>query len=80
MAVGDVVAAPFPYDASWYRAEVAELAEDPSDPDGTALTVYYVDFGDTDTVKRRQAAELRTDFLGLSHQAVECFLSGVKPT
>ncbi|XP_043226500.1 tudor and KH domain-containing protein-like isoform X2 [Amphibalanus amphitrite] len=80
VAVGDVVAAPFPYDSSWYRAEVTELAENDSDPDQTALTVYYVDFGDTDTVQRRQAAELRTDFLGLSHQAVECFLSGVKPS
>ncbi|KAF0299519.1 Tudor and KH domain-containing protein [Amphibalanus amphitrite] len=57
-----------------------KLAENDSDPDQTALTVYYVDFGDTDTVQRRQAAELRTDFLGLSHQAVECFLSGVKPS
>ncbi|XP_037079117.1 tudor and KH domain-containing protein-like [Pollicipes pollicipes] len=80
VSVGDVIAAPFPYDKSWYRAEVAEVAESEADPADAALTVYYVDFGDTDTVKRRDAAELRTDFLGLSHQAVECFLAGVKPS
>lgn len=73
------MAAPFPYDNSWYRAEVSEVAEDDAEPLDSALTLYYVDFGDTDTVKRRQVAELRTDFLGLSHQAVECFLAAVRP-
>jgi len=79
VSVGDVIAAPFPYDGSWYRAEVTSIAESESDPAQSALTLYYVDFGDTDTVRQDQAAELRTDFLGLSHQAVECYLSGVRP-
>ncbi len=50
-SVGDVVAAPFPHDKSWYRARVVETA-----PERTLL--YYVDFGDTDWAETAQLRPL----------------------
>jgi tudor domain-containing protein 2 len=69
----DLVAAVFQYDSKWYRAEVLSLTND--NPPQAEL--YYVDYGDTDVVPIEELYELRTDFLRLHFQAIECFLARV---
>ncbi|XP_056643131.1 tudor and KH domain-containing protein homolog [Diorhabda sublineata] len=72
---GDLVAATFLYDKKWYRAEVLKIIESES----KQAELYYVDYGDTDTVLCTDLYELRTDFLRLHFQAIECFLARVEP-
>lgn len=69
---GDLVAAVFRYDGKWYRAEVLEVMG----KEGRA-ELYYVDYGDTDVVDCGEVYELRTDFLRLHFQAIECYLANV---
>ena len=71
--VGDLVAATFRYDNKWYRAEVLNLTDGPQ----PTAELYYVDYGDTDSVACRDLYELRTDFLQLHFQAIECFLAKI---
>nr|XP_023023386.1 tudor and KH domain-containing protein homolog [Leptinotarsa decemlineata] len=74
---GDLVAASFQYDNKWYRAEVLNVLDE--DPSMKQAELYYVDYGDTDIVPWNDAYELRTDFLRLHFQAIECFLAKVEP-
>lgn len=69
-----MVAAKFCYDARWYRSEVISGP----DKDGE-YQVFFLDFGDRATVPRSDILELRTDFLSLRLQAIECSLANVKP-
>ncbi|KAL3274310.1 hypothetical protein HHI36_015713 [Cryptolaemus montrouzieri] len=75
---GDLVAAIFQYDNKWYRAEVLNVTRD-NDKDEVQAELYYVDYGDTDIVTIKQIFELRTDFLQLHFQAIECYLANVEP-
>ncbi|XP_034256100.1 tudor and KH domain-containing protein homolog [Thrips palmi] len=77
--VGQIVAAPFEHDDKWYRAEIVSIEEDEYDPTESKVTLYYGDYGDECVVKRKQLFDLRTDFLGLYFQAIECALAHVKP-
>lgn len=70
---GDLVAAVFSYDNKWYRAEV--LSVDHYQP--AHAEVYFVDYGDVDQVSLEEVYELRTDFLRLHFQAIECFLARI---
>ncbi|XP_032090153.1 tudor and KH domain-containing protein [Thamnophis elegans] len=72
--VGDIVATYYPEDRSWYRAEVLGTL------DNGNLDIYYVDFGDNGEVPLEKLRLLRSDFLGLPFQAIECSLAGVAPT
>ncbi|XP_066258334.1 tudor and KH domain-containing protein homolog [Euwallacea similis] len=74
--VGDLVAAMFQYDEKWYRAEVLEISKKSNQ---TVAKVYYVDYGDTDSLACIDLYELRTDFLRLHFQAIECFLARIDP-
>ncbi|KRT79064.1 K Homology domain containing protein [Oryctes borbonicus] len=75
--VGDLVAALFKYDNKWYRAEVLKIIEsNTSEPEAE---LYYVDYGDTDVVPCKDTYEIRTDFLQLHFQAIECYLSRIDP-
>ncbi|KAG5879378.1 hypothetical protein JTB14_032084 [Gonioctena quinquepunctata] len=74
---GDLVAATFRFDNKWYRAEVLNISEENS---VKLAELYYVDYGDTDTVPCSDLYELRTDFLRLHFQAIECFLARVEPS
>ncbi|VEN48438.1 unnamed protein product [Callosobruchus maculatus] len=74
---GDLVAAVFRYDNKWYRAEVLNIEAENSIQKHAEL--YYVDYGDTDTLPTKDLYELRTDFLRLHFQAIECFLARVDP-
>ncbi|KAM9514784.1 tudor and KH domain-containing protein isoform 1-T3 [Guaruba guarouba] len=70
---GDIVAAPFTADGNWYRARVLG-------PRGNgSLGLHYVDFGDGGEAPRQALRALRSDFLSLPFQAVECSLAGVVP-
>ncbi|XP_075117332.1 tudor and KH domain-containing protein isoform X2 [Leptodactylus fuscus] len=73
LQVGDIVAAPFHSDGFWYRAEVLGFLKNGN------VDLYYVDYGDNWEVARDNLFPLRSDFLSLPFQAIECCLSGVAP-
>ena len=79
VSADSIVAAKFPYDDSWYRGKVCSFSHNEEDPQRSEVTVYYVDFGDTETIQMNNVCELRTDFLKLSFQAIECFLANINP-
>ncbi|KAG0712668.1 Tudor and KH domain-containing [Chionoecetes opilio] len=79
VTVDSLVAAKFPHDDSWYRGRVCSYMHCEEEPQQSQVTVYYVDFGDTETIKLDTVCELRTDFLRLSFQAIECFLANITP-
>ena len=68
-----MVTAKFSVDDKWYRAEII------SDLGDNTYNVYFVDFGDQEKIDGKNIFELRTDFLSLRLQAIECSLAGVKP-
>nr|CAD7602420.1 unnamed protein product [Timema genevievae] len=76
---GQIVAAPFLYDNKWYRAEVAKVTLDDYNVEDSKVCLYYVDYGDSSTRYKHEVCELRTDFLRLRFQAIECCLARVKP-
>lgn len=78
--LGQIVAAVFKYDGKWYRAEIVGILPNQYNPNEVVLDLYFVDYGDSEYVSPHEVFELRTDFLTLRFQAVECFLSGVKST
>nr|CAD7573611.1 unnamed protein product [Timema californicum] len=77
---GQIVAAPFLYDNKWYRAEVAKVTLDDYNIEDSKVSLYYVDYGDSATRSKHEVCELRTDFLRLRFQAIECCLARVKPS
>ncbi|NXD18544.1 TDRKH protein, partial [Nothocercus nigrocapillus] len=70
---GDIVAAPYVDGSAWYRARVLGTLENGN------LDLYYVDFGDNGEAPREALRALRTDFLSLPFQAIECSLAGIVP-
>ncbi|XP_025903914.1 tudor and KH domain-containing protein, partial [Nothoprocta perdicaria] len=70
---GDIVAAPYVDGSAWYRARVLGTL------DNGNLDLYYVDFGDNGEAPREALRALRTDFLSLPFQAIECSLAGIVP-
>uniref|UniRef100_K1PDT6 Tudor and KH domain-containing protein n=1 Tax=Magallana gigas TaxID=29159 RepID=K1PDT6_MAGGI len=73
--IGDLVAAPFDQDASWYRARVCGFLGD--DPD--QLDLFYLDYGDSCYLDKAKVRVLQSQFLSLPFQAVECELANVSP-
>uniref|UniRef100_H9GCQ2 Tudor domain-containing protein n=1 Tax=Anolis carolinensis TaxID=28377 RepID=H9GCQ2_ANOCA len=71
--VGDLVAARHSDDSCWYRAKVLDILENKN------LDLYYVDFGDNGEAPLEKLRPLRSDFLSLPFQAIECSLAGVAP-
>ncbi|XP_068108547.1 tudor and KH domain-containing protein isoform X3 [Hyperolius riggenbachi] len=72
--IGDIVAAQFQGGDFWYRAEVSGFLDDGS------VELYYVDYGDTWNCPKEDLFSLRSDFLSLPFQAVECGLADVLPS
>ncbi|OXB53784.1 hypothetical protein ASZ78_000030, partial [Callipepla squamata] len=70
---GDIVAAPYTGSSNWYRARVLGTLENGN------LDLYYVDFGDNGEAPREALRALRSDFLSLPFQAIECSLAGIMP-
>ncbi|CAM5175772.1 unnamed protein product [Eretmochelys imbricata] len=71
--VGDIVAAPYADHGAWYRARVLGTLENGN------LDLYYVDFGDNGEAPLEVLRALRSDFLSLPFQAIECSLAGIAP-
>ncbi|XP_037958376.1 tudor and KH domain-containing protein homolog [Teleopsis dalmanni] len=78
--VGQIVAAVFKYDGKWYRAEIVGIVPNKNKTSENLLDLFFVDYGDSEYVAPHDVYELRTDFLTLRFQAVECFLANVKST
>ncbi|XP_060478821.1 tudor and KH domain-containing protein isoform X1 [Panthera onca] len=72
--VGDIVAAPLPTNGSWYRARVLGTLENGN------LDLYFVDFGDNGDCPLKDLRALRSDFLSLPFQAIECSLARIAPS
>ncbi|XP_072214783.1 tudor and KH domain-containing protein [Excalfactoria chinensis] len=70
---GDIVAAPYTGSSNWYRAQVLGTLKNGN------LDLYYVDFGDNGEAPREALRVLRSDFLSLPFQAIECSLAGIMP-
>ncbi|NXI67755.1 TDRKH protein, partial [Anseranas semipalmata] len=70
---GDIVAAPYVDSSNWYRARVLGTLENGN------FDLYYVDFGDNGEAPREALRALRSDFLSLPFQAIECSLAGIVP-
>ncbi|XP_025977144.2 tudor and KH domain-containing protein isoform X2 [Dromaius novaehollandiae] len=70
---GDIVAAPYTDSSAWYRARVLGTLENGN------FDLYYVDFGDNGEAPQEALRALRTDFLSLPFQAIECSLAGIVP-
>lgn len=79
LEIGQIVAAPFNQDDKWYRAEVKAVEPNDVNEEESQVDLYYVDYGDSDYVKKSKIMQLRTDFLKLRFQAIECTLANVKP-
>jgi tudor domain-containing protein 2 len=77
--VDQLVAAPFSHDDKWYRARVTDVMLDDYDVEESLVAVYYLDYGDSDTRRKKDLCSLRADFLNLRYQAIECCLAKVKP-
>jgi tudor domain-containing protein 2 len=63
----------------WYHARVTEVMLDDYDVEESLVAVYYLDYGDSDTRRKKDLCSLRADFLKLRYQAIECCLAKVKP-
>ncbi|XP_068610640.1 tudor and KH domain-containing protein [Brachionichthys hirsutus] len=73
IVVGDIVAAPYQDQGTWNRARVLGVL-------GSGLVdLYYVDYGDNVELPRDSLCHMRSDFLSLPFQAIECSLAGVRP-
>ncbi|XP_058861994.1 tudor and KH domain-containing protein isoform X1 [Acipenser ruthenus] len=73
VVAGDIVAAPYRQEGSWHRARVLGFL------DNGNVDVYYVDFGDNGEIPPGRIHSLRSDFLSLPFQAIECSLAGICP-
>ncbi|KAG9350348.1 hypothetical protein JZ751_026702 [Albula glossodonta] len=73
VVVGDIVAAPYRDHGTWNRARVLGVLEN------GLVDVYYVDFGDNGELPLESLRPMRSDFLSLPFQAIECSLAGVRP-
>lgn len=77
--LGQIVAAMFKYDGKWYRAEVVSILPNEFKSGEQVYDLYFVDYGDSEYVSPHELFELRTDFLTLRFQAIECYLAKVQP-
>ncbi|KAK7866892.1 hypothetical protein R5R35_001635 [Gryllus longicercus] len=67
--IGMPVCALFSADQQWYRARILSVA-------GDQITVFYVDYGNTDTVSLVSLRQMDSNLCQAQAQAVACSLSG----
>lgn len=48
-------------------------------PHELLFDVYFLDYGDSQFISKKDILELRADFLSLRFQAIECFLAHIQP-
>lgn len=75
---GTICVAPTSY--GWHRAMVTNYTpkSDLNEPCGLA-TVRFLDYGGYLTIPANQLRQLRSDFILLPFQAIECYLDGIYP-
>lgn len=71
-AVGELVSAQFSEDDAWYRAKVVSVKN------GEA-TVFYVDYGNSETLPTSRVRPLPSELPKLAHQAHQAQLAYVRP-
>lgn len=76
---GDIVATQFSDDDSFYRARVVAYKEDSYDVTKSTVDLDFVDFGDCEERIVSEVFSIKTDFLRLKFQAVQCSLAKLKP-
>jgi len=76
---GEIVAARYSDESSFYRARVVSFREDSYDMTRSTVDLDFVDFGDAEEKSIGEVFSLKTEFLKLKFQAVECTLAGVRP-
>ncbi|XP_035293908.1 tudor and KH domain-containing protein-like, partial [Cricetulus griseus] len=72
--VGDIVAACYSADGSGYGAKILGTQENGN------WDVYFVDWGNNGYCPLKELRALRSDFLSLPFQAIECSLSQIAPS
>lgn len=77
--LGQIVTAMFKYDSKWYRARIVGILPNDYDPRNVVLDLFFLDYGDSEYVQPNEVFEIRTDFLTLRFQAIECFLAHCQP-
>ena len=68
-SVGEFCAAKFTLDDGWYRAKVLKVQ-------GNDISVFYIDYGNSETLSLSRLKILNSKFQSLASQAIECSLSG----
>lgn len=79
VSVGDIVATRFSDDPSFYRARVVAFREDSYDVTKSVVDLDFVDFGDCEEKAVTEVFSMKTDFLRLKFQAVQCSLGQLRP-
>lgn len=61
-------------DGHWYRLQIVEYQADES-----LCVAKYLDYGGYCQIHTNDLRQIRTDFMTVPFQAIECFLSDIKP-
>ncbi|KAF4519353.1 hypothetical protein B566_EDAN011359 [Ephemera danica] len=69
----------FEKDGKWYRALVRDVKPDEYDFSQSVVDLFYVDYGDDEEKSQEEVCMLKSEFLALRTQAIECTIAGVKP-
>jgi len=77
--VGDIVAAKFSQEDSFYRAKVVSINEDSYDFSASTFELFFVDFGDSEDKNLSELFELKTEYLKMKFQAIQCSLANIQP-
>jgi len=64
-----------PCEEGWYRCQVVAY-----DSDTKMCDIKYLDYGGYHTIAAAELKQIRTDFLSLPFQAIECYLANINPT
>lgn len=67
---GTPCVAKFSDDKRWYRGEISKVEDD-------KVSVYFVDYGNTETVDKSAVKAANANYMSLEVQGVKCSLSGV---
>lgn len=76
---GEIVVAKFSGDSSYYRARVVAFKLDEYDEGKSKVDLDFVDFGDCEEKEISEIFGIRTDYLRLRFQAIQCGIAGIKP-
>ena len=79
LCIGDIVATRWENNKQFHRGKILSIKENPIDPFRPLADVLFVDYGHEEEKHMSELHELKTDFLQLPFQAVQCSLANVRP-